>query len=364
LNHGLSQIFVEATLMEVLETTQGRANPSSPLIFTGEHALRVCDLTVHFRSSAEKEARVVRSLSFEIGSGEIVGFLGESGCGKSTTALALLGLLPPAAHVVQGSIQYRGEDLLACNPRRLREIRGSQISIIYQNSDALNPLMRAGDQIMEVLRAHRHLTAAQMREEVEVLLDAVGFDDFGRISRAYPHELSGGQRRRIAIAQALICKPNLVIADEPTAWLDSRTTAEIMTLFARLRNILGTSFLLISHDPETLTVADRIMVMYAGSIIECGTSREILEEPKHPYTAALMHCSRFDAPASKDLRGKQLPCIPGRAPDPSAAIVGCSFASRCTDHMEICETRTPDKIQTSPSQYVCCLKYEAGVLTT
>jgi peptide/nickel transport system ATP-binding protein len=162
----------------------------------------------------------------------------------------------------------------------------------------------------------------------------------------------------------LICKPNLVIADEPTAWLDSRTTAEIMTLFARLRNILGTSFLLISHDPETLTVADRIMVMYAGSIIECGTSREILEEPKHPYTAALMRCSCFDAPASKDLRGKQLPCIPGRAPDPSAAMVGCSFASRCPDRTEVCETKALEMIETSLSHCVRCLKYEPGVSTT
>jgi oligopeptide/dipeptide ABC transporter ATP-binding protein len=188
----------------------------------------------------------------------------------------------------------------------------------------------------------------------------MGFKNRDRIFSAYPHQLSGGQRRRISVAQALVCKPRLVLADEPTAGLDSKTTTEMIELFSRFRGLYGTSFLLISHDPEALTIADRIMVMYAGEIVECGTRQEVFERPKHPYTIALMRCRQIGEPNSSISRFKRLFFIPGRAPDPSDALVGCSFAARCPDRMEICEVQLPEARQISPTHSARCLKYGSG----
>jgi peptide/nickel transport system ATP-binding protein len=345
------------TLMELLDANPNRASQSRAPYLPNEELLRVCDLSVNYRLNTALQSTVLRQVGFAIGRQEIVGLLGESGCGKTTTALAILQLLPPSAHIVKGSIEFHGQNLLALPPHRLRGIRGFQISIIYQDSDVLNPVMRVGDQVMEVLRAHRKMSTAQMRDEVFSIFAELDFDDCERIFRAYPHQLSGGQRRRIAIAQALVCKPRLVIADEPTAWLDSNTTAELLTLFTRLKSLYETAFLLISHDPNTLGIADRVLVMYAGQIIESGTRREVLDLPKHPYTQALLGCSTYAAAHDFGASRHRLPSIPGCAPDPSEMLSGCSFASRCDDRMAGCDSRQPQLIEIFPEESVRCFKY-------
>jgi peptide/nickel transport system ATP-binding protein len=333
----------------------------APTFHTANHeVLRVSDLSVSYRADSERESHVVRQVSFAIAHREIVGLLGESGCGKTTTALAILRLLPASAHLVTGAIHFQGANLLQLDEHRLREIRGFQISIIYQDSDVLNPVMRVGEQVMEVLRAHRKMSSAQMRDEVYSTLGNMGFANCDRVYRAYPHQLSGGERRRIAIAQALVCRPRLVVADEPTASLDYKTTAELLSLFAHLRDVYDTSFLLISHDPDTLMVADRIVVMYAGQVVENGSCSKVLAQPKHPYTRALLQCREKATAQSAGGMRRRIPCIPGSAPDPCETIVGCSFAGRCSDRIAACELREPGLIGLSENNSVRCFKYGDG----
>lgn len=322
--------------------------------------LRVRDLTVRF-SQEGREFTAVNRVSFDIASGEIVGLLGESGCGKTTISLSMLGLLPDAARVSCNSIFFRGRDLCLLNESELREIRGAEIAIIYQDSNVLNPVICVGSQVSEVLRAHRRCTTRQAREEAQAIFSAIGLSDFDRIYNAYPHQLSGGQRQRIAIAQALICRPQLVIADEPTASADRNTAIEILDFIKQMKESSGTSFLFISHDPDALAaISDRILVMYAGEIVENGPLRDVYSKPRHPYTDALLQCvPRRIVPKDSDHGKSRLPYIPGKAPDPLAVLPGCSFSSRCKDQMEICDQRRPELIQVSFCRSVRCFKYEA-----
>jgi oligopeptide/dipeptide ABC transporter ATP-binding protein len=344
--------------MEVFNTNQKRANLSRLARPANDSLLCVRNLSVRFRLDSHHEANVLKRINFTIAPGEIVGLLGESGSGKTTTVLGIMQMLPSAARIVEGEIDFQDCNLLALDARRLRSIRGSEISLIYQDSNVLNPVMRVGDQVMEVLRAHKSSSVRQMRDEVYSILAATGFTDCDRIFRAYPHQLSGGQRRRIAIAQALVCKPRLIIADEPTAWLDSRTTEEILSLFARLRNDYGTAFLLISHEPQTLMLADRALVMYAGEIVESGPLEELFSDPKHPYLQALLQCRSFANRSSVPSSQRQrFFCIPGQAPDPSDTILGCCFSSRCNDRMRTCDSHRPDLIAISSFRSVSCFKY-------
>jgi oligopeptide/dipeptide ABC transporter ATP-binding protein len=347
--------------MEGLNPNQDRAQLFGPHNSANEELLSVHGLSVDFRLNPQRDARILKHVSLSIAPGEIVGLLGESGCGKTTTALALMRLLPFAARIVEGSIEFRRRDLLNLNPRQLRELRGSEISIITQDSNVLNPVMRVGDQVLEVLRAHGKQTEAKMREEVYSIFLMLGFEDCDRIYHAYPHQLSGGQQRRVAIAQALVCKPRLVIADEPTSWLDAGTATEILHLFSQLRDAHGTAFLMISHDPDTLTAADRVLVMYAGQIVESGPLHEAFVQPKHPYTHALLQCAPL-ANTGPEFGGRRhLPCIPGQAPDPSENLSGCAFSSRCTDRMGKCDSLRPELVEVSAASSVRCLKYENGV---
>jgi oligopeptide/dipeptide ABC transporter ATP-binding protein len=323
--------------------------------------LRVRDLTVSF-SQEDREFAAVNHVSFDIASGEIVGLLGESGCGKTTLGFSLLGLQPEAARVACDSIFFRGRDLRLLDESELREVRGAEVAIIYQDSSVLNPVIRAGNQVSEVLRAHRQCTQRQAREEAQAIFAAIGLRDFDRIYNAYPHQLSGGQRQRIAIAQALICKPHLVIADEPTACVDRNTACEILDFIKQMKDSSGTSFLFISHDPATLAaIADRIIVMYAGQIVENGPLADVYSKPLHPYTDALLQCTPRRIEPEGFYHGKsRLPYIPGKAPDPLAVLPGCSFSSRCKDRMEICDLRRPELIEASPYRSVRCFKYEVG----
>ncbi len=322
--------------------------------------LAVEDLTVKYRLHSGVLTAADR-VSFSIAAGEIVGLLGESGCGKTTTAMSLLGLLPENARIASGRLYFRGRDLRSLAETQLRELRGAEISIIFQDSSGLNPVMRVLTQVVEVLRAHRDCNLHEAREKVKSIFAAVGLTDGERIFSAYPHQLSGGQRQRIAVAQALISEPSLVVADEPTAHLDAATAAEILACVRRMRATNRTSFLLISHDPEILrSVADRMVVMYAGQVIEHGRVEQVFSNPLHPYTRALLACSLDPSPPDHPVtRKKCFPYIPGNSPDPLEVSEGCSFAARCADRMPMCHSRRPRLLAQPDGGLVRCLKYEA-----
>jgi peptide/nickel transport system ATP-binding protein len=253
--------------------------------------LRVHNLEVYYGSGRIDQLRLLDGVHCEIRAGEIVGLLGESGAGKTTLAKAILGLLPRPGYLVHGSITFDGTPLLALKQHEMRAIRGARVSLVHQDSSVLNPVMRVGDQIVEVLRAHRDCSSQQYRESALSLLRDLELVDPERVYRAYPHQLSGGQRQRIAIAQALACEPALVIADEPTSSLDARTSTQVLRLLARLTWSRRTAVLLISHDCSVLAeISDRLMVMYTGRIVEQGAPAEVLQAPRHPYTCALLEC--------------------------------------------------------------------------
>ncbi len=321
--------------------------------------LQVRNLAVCIRADGHYRLRALEGVTFDACAGETVGLLGESGAGKTTLAMAILGLLPASSRVVEGSIEFEGVSLLTLQENDLRKIRGSRISLVCQDSSVLNPVLRVGDQIVEVLRAHFSWTSRQYREKVISLLQDVEMRDAERIYTAFPHQLSGGQRQRIALAQALACQPALVIADEPTASLDPNTTSEILALLDRLRRRFQTAFLLISHDYSVLTrLADRIMIMYAGRIVEQGSRDHVLREPLHPYTSALFRCGLpLQTPGDREVGKGRLPTIAGQPPDPGNPAIGCDFESRCPDRMDICRARAPEEILISHAHTVRCFKF-------
>ncbi len=276
------------------------------------------ELTVTYSSEHGEPVHALDGVSIKVRTGEIVGILGESGCGKSTLASALLRLLAPNAKCESGTILLRGRDLLNLSERELRAIRGREISLIPQDPAlSLNPVMTVGSQVGEVLRAHLPLTPQLRRERVMELFREVGFDHPEEIYSAYPHQLSGGQRQRIAIAQAVACRPALLIADEPTSKLDPTLQAEIVALLSQIRRQHGTAILVISHDPALFAgFADRIAVMYAGRIVEVGSSAEIFGRPLHPYTQALVRIA-----ASSAITGSRARVRHGRLFTPLSARV-------------------------------------------
>jgi oligopeptide/dipeptide ABC transporter ATP-binding protein len=318
----------------------------------------VRELTVTYSPEDGEPIRALDGVSIEVRPGEIVGILGESGCGKSTLASALLRLLAPHARFDGGTILVRGRDLLNLSERELRAIRGREISLIPQDPAlSLNPVMTAGSQVDEVLRAHLPLTAQQRWQRVMELLREVGFDHPEEIYSAYPHQLSGGQRQRIAIAQAVACRPALLIADEPTSKLDATLQAEIVALLLQIRRQHGTAILVISHDPSLFAgFADRIAVMYAGRIVEVGSSAEIFGRPLHPYTQALVRIATSSMVTGSSARVR-LPAIEGESPDPTCIAVGCRFEPRCSERMDVCSRRYPREFMPEPSRPVNCFKY-------
>jgi ABC-type glutathione transport system ATPase component len=255
-----------------------------------ENLLQVKNLTIRYRSTDLTQRAVVASVSFDIARGETLGVMGESGCGKTSIALALLGLLSRENAHVSGSALFRGEDLLAISEKSLQKIRGAAVSMVYQEpSIALSPVMRVGTQIAEIVRAHRKYGGQKCREEAFAMLGRVGLPSTERIFSAYPHQLSGGQLQRIVLAQALACQPALLIADEPTASLDAQSRADFIALLRELKQSLGISLLLISHTPEIqASLADRMLVMKDGKIVEIGRFEDLYRNPSHPYTRALL----------------------------------------------------------------------------
>jgi oligopeptide/dipeptide ABC transporter ATP-binding protein len=318
--------------------------------------LQVRNLTLVYGSDRQP-VPAVTDLSFDVAAGEAVGLLGESGCGKTTLGLALLRLLPAAGRVARGSIVFSGTDLLTLGERELERIRGAEISMVYQEPGmALNPVLRVGDQIAEVLRAHGALNWTRSREEAKALLAQVGLPSDSGIDQAYPHQLSGGQKQRAVIAQAIACRPALIIADEPTASLDAVTQSEIRTLLKTLQTKLHLALLLISHDPGELEqMVERILVMYAGYLVEAGGTQEVLERPLHPYTQGLLRARLSNLPSEN--HKKPLAVIPGEPPDPARLPMGCIFEPRCPDSAKLCGMRTPPEFQPEASRRVACFNY-------
>jgi len=322
-----------------------------------EPLLQVRDLRVDYLSDGAPPSSVLRGISFSIGKGESIGLLGESGCGKSTLALAILGLLPAAARVTCGSICYQEQELVGLPERAMETIRGAALSMIFQDpGSALHPILRVGTQIADVIAAHhRDWPRRRCREAAAIALNEVGLADSGRFYASYPHQLSGGQRQRVVIAQALACRPALLIADEPTSSLDSTVQSEILALLKSLRLERNLSLLFISHNPAVLAeIADRILVIYAGQIVEEGNTPEVLASPLHPFTRALLRC------LPRGRQGDQIPRfagISGSPPDPSETSAGCVFAPRCAERMEICGTRMPAEVQPEKGRSVRCFKY-------
>ncbi len=299
--------------------------------------LRVEELEVALPTPAGV-VRAINGLSFEINEGEAVGLVGESGCGKSLTALALLGLLPSPAQV-RGRAQFQQQDLLALSAAEKTRMRGSQIALVFQDPmTALNPHLSIARQMSEVLEVHRGLSQQDALAECARMLDAVQIADAATVLRRYPHELSGGQRQRVMIATALLCRPRLLIADEPTTALDVTVQAQILGLFAQLRRDFSLTLLMISHDLGVIAeVCSRVLVVYAGRLVEQGATAAVLARPEHPYTRALLDARpRLDAAPAESLK-----TINGRPPDARHLPAGCAFEPRCARAADTCRTSPP-----------------------
>jgi peptide/nickel transport system ATP-binding protein len=287
--------------------------------------LEVDDLRVLFRTD-HGPARAVDGVSFTLSAGETLCVVGESGCGKSVTALATMGLLPRASAQVGGRIAFEGRDLLGLDPRSMADLRGDRLAMIFQEPmTSLNPAFTVGSQLAEVLVRHRGATAKQAREQVLQMLRQVRIPAPEKRIDEFPHRMSGGMRQRVMIAMALLCQPALLIADEPTTALDVTIQAQVLDLMRALRAELGTAVLLITHDLGVVAeMADRVLVMYAGQVVEQAPVREIFAMPQHPYTVGLMGAMPALAAA-----GARLAAIDGMVPAATAMPGGCRFAARC-----------------------------------
>ena len=322
--------------------------------------LAISDLHVEFQARRHP-VLALKGANLRLFPGEVTGLLGESGCGKSTLAKTLLGQLPETARVVKGGADFEGRELLALKGAELQRIRGARISLIPQDPGlALSPFLKVGNQIAEVIRAHSDWPWRRCCEEAESLLDAVHLAiPKRRVFDVYPHQLSGGQQQRVVIAQAISCRPALVIADEPTSSLDPATEQEILELFRELKSKYRAAFLLITHDPKILCgLADRVAVMYAGRIVEESSAAFALTQPLHPYAKALLSCIPPEPGERRLARGDRLVTIAGSAPNAEARLPGCSFAPRCEARQELCDQKAPSATQMPDERLVECFLYE------
>ena len=298
------------------------------------HLLDVKQLTTSFQGDYGTTVSVDH-ISFHVDEGEVVCIVGESGCGKSVTSLSIMGLLGRGGAVTDGSVLFQREDILKMTEKELDRIRGNEITMIFQDPlTSLNPAFTVGNQITESIRAHMNLSKKEARERAEMLLTKVGMPDASKMMKNYPHTLSGGMRQRVMIAMALSCNPKLLIADEPTTALDVTIQAQIMTLLRDLQQEIGMSMILITHDIGLVAqMADRVLVMYAGQIIEQASVKELFAHPKHPYTRALLET----VPSIKDDENRKLVSIPGIVPENYDDILGCRFADRCAYRRPECD---------------------------
>ena len=315
--------------------------------------LQVKDLRVHYTTEGAV-VRAVNGIDLSIRPGEALGLVGETGAGKTTTALGLLRLVPdPPGRIVSGEIFYQGEDLLKKTEKQMRAIRGNQISMIFQDPmTALNPVIPVDDQIAEVIRLHRKCSRREAEREALRMLEKVGIQAVR--AHEYPHQFSGGMKQRVVIAIALACDPKLLIADEPTTALDVTIQAQVLVMIKELQRELGTSMLLITHDLGVVTgTCDSVAVMYAGEIVEYGSLEDIFDHTAHPYTIGLM-----DSIPSLDQDVERLKPIPGLMPDPTDLPEGCSFSPRCPRACDICRKQSPPNTEIAPGHFVRCHRPE------
>lgn len=314
------------------------------------HLLEVNNLTTVFQGDYGTTVSVDH-VSFHVDEGEVLCIVGESGCGKSVTSLSIMGLLSRGGTVVDGSVLFEHKNLLEMSPKQLDEIRGNRLTMIFQDPlTSLNPVFTIGYQLMENLKVHTHLTKAEAKEKAIRLLEKVGMPEPEKTMKKYPHTLSGGMRQRVMIAMAIACETKLLIADEPTTALDVTTQAQIMKLLSDLRKETGMAMILITHDIGLVAnTADRVLVMYAGQIVEEASVREIFENPKHPYTRALLGT----VPSVTEGKQRRLESIPGKVPEHYNHIEGCRFADRCRYCTEGCE-RFQDEYPVNENHKVRC----------
>jgi peptide/nickel transport system ATP-binding protein len=314
---------------------------SSPL-------LSIQDLTVEF--CGKRTASALNQVSFELGSGEVLGLLGESGSGKSVTLRALLRLYPERNTCISGHIQVDGQDVLALKGRELDRYRGGTVSMVFQEPGlAFDPVYSIGQQISEAIRAHGNINEASARQQALHMLERVQIPQAKRRFNAYPNELSGGMKQRAMIALALACKPKLLLADEPTTALDASVQIQILLLLRELQQETGMSVIFVTHDiGAAVEVADRIAVMYAGRIVEQGPVAQIVRQPRHPYTAGLLASS-----VGTENRGKPLVVVPGSPPNLAFLPPGCSFAPRCTRANEQCHRESPPVLHQDNQSLAC-----------
>ena len=318
-----------------------------------EKLLDIKNLSVTYKTE-DGIVYAVNDLNMEIGHKETLGFVGETGAGKTTTAMTIMGLLPtPPGKVTSGEILFDGRDMLTISDKERRSILGEEISMIFQDPmTSLNPSMRVGDQIVEMIRLHKKIGKKEAMVEAENLLEMVGIRR--ERARSYPHQFSGGMKQRVVIAIALACRPKLIIADEPTTALDVTIQAQVMNLIKELKEKFGTSMILITHDLGIVAeICDKVAIMYAGQIVEYASVEKVYNNPSHPYTNGL-----FNSIPKPDTEEEWLEEIHGLPPEPTEQIEGCAFSPRCPNCMEICKHKKPGITHIDEEHYVRCFLYE------
>ncbi|HSU80347.1 MAG TPA: ABC transporter ATP-binding protein [Candidatus Angelobacter sp.] len=316
--------------------------------------LHVKDLHTTFFTD-DGQVPAVEGVSFHINEGEVLGIVGESGCGKSVTSLSVMGLISEPGKIVSGEIQFKGQDLTKLPEHEMRKLRGNEIAMIFQEPmTSLNPVYKIGNQLIEPLEIHQKLSKKAARVRAIELLKLVGLPRPNELLNEYPHQLSGGMRQRVMIAIAMACNPKVLIADEPTTALDVTIQKQILNLMKSLNRETGTAIMLITHDLGVVAqMCQRVVVMYGGKVVEEGDVRTIFRHPKHPYTVGLIK----SVPDLRETKNR-LYSIPGNVPKPGSVKKGCYFAERCDHAMEICHTDTPHLNLISDQHQVRCFLYE------
>ena len=317
--------------------------------------LEIKDLVVHYETD-DGIVEAVNGVSLSLGRGETLGLVGETGAGKTTIALSIMGLLPhPPAHIIEGSARVGGVDLNTADNRTKRAVRGKDVSMIFQDPmTALNPVLRVGDQIAEVIKQHNKISDVEAMKRAKEMLETVGISP--ERCRDFPHQFSGGMKQRVVIAIALACNPELLLADEPTTALDVTIQAQVLKLMRELKKELNTAVILITHDLGIVSeMCDRVAIIYAGRVVEQGTWRDIYANPSHPYTVGL-----FKSIPTLDKDVDRLQPIEGMMPDPADLPTGCAFHPRCQYCTDACKERMPDLTEVTEGHVVRCLRFEQG----
>lgn len=324
---------------------------------SAEKLLEIKDLCIHYITE-DGTVKAVDGMNLEVGKVETLGLVGETGAGKTTTALGIMNLIPaPPGKILQGEVIFEGEDLLKKKAADIRKIRGNKISMIFQDPmTALNPVMTVGEQIMEVVQLHKKVSKAEAIKHTQDMLELVGIPGARWVD--YPHQFSGGMKQRVVIAMALACDPTLLIADEPTTALDVTIQAQVLDLMKRLKDELNTSMIMITHDLGIVAeVCDKVAIMYAGNVVEYTNKENLYRTPRHPYTVGL-----FNSIPSPDSDEDRLKPIEGLMPDPTNLPSGCPFHPRCPNATEKCARVIPTPIEVTPGHFVKCLEYAPGGL--